>query len=84
MGLKALVGIFPPKAVRHFDHVSPAVHPGMLIVPGTTFELKALCNNSGQAKTHYSEFGPRFGFAWAPDLGLGNLQHYLRGDRLPV
>lgn len=28
------------------------------------------CSNSGQATTRYSEFGPRFGFAWAPDLGF--------------
>ena len=27
------------------------------------------CYNSGQAVTHHSEFGPRLGFAWAPDLG---------------
>ncbi len=27
------------------------------------------CNNAGQAYTRYSEFGPRLGFAWAPDLG---------------
>jgi Carboxypeptidase regulatory-like domain len=27
------------------------------------------CTNSGQAYTRYSEFGPRLGFAWAPDLG---------------
>jgi hypothetical protein len=27
------------------------------------------CSNAGSATTHYSEFGPRFGFAWAPDLG---------------
>jgi hypothetical protein len=27
------------------------------------------CSNSGQATTRYSELGPRFGFAWAPDLG---------------
>ena len=27
------------------------------------------CTNSGQAYTRYSEFGPRIGFAWAPDLG---------------
>ena len=28
------------------------------------------CNNAGQATTRYSEFGPRIGFAWAPDLGM--------------
>jgi hypothetical protein len=28
------------------------------------------CTNSGQAYTRYSEFGPRIGFAWAPDLGV--------------
>jgi len=27
------------------------------------------CTNSGQAYTRYSEFGPRIGFAWSPDLG---------------
>ena len=27
------------------------------------------CSNSGQATKHYDEFGPRVGFAWAPDLG---------------
>lgn len=27
------------------------------------------CTFSGQAYTRYSEFGPRIGFAWAPDLG---------------
>ncbi len=27
------------------------------------------CTNSGQATMHYNEFGPRIGFAWAPDLG---------------
>ncbi len=27
------------------------------------------CKNSGQASTRYTELGPRFGFAWAPDLG---------------
>jgi Carboxypeptidase regulatory-like domain len=28
------------------------------------------CTFSGQAYTRYSEFGPRIGFAWAPDLGV--------------
>jgi hypothetical protein len=28
------------------------------------------CNNAGQATTRHSEFGPRLGFAWAPDLGI--------------
>ncbi len=27
------------------------------------------CQNSAQATTRHTEFGPRFGFAWAPDLG---------------
>jgi hypothetical protein len=28
------------------------------------------CTFSGQAYTRYNEFGPRIGFAWAPDLGV--------------
>jgi hypothetical protein len=28
------------------------------------------CNNATGATTKYYEFGPRFGFAWAPDLGM--------------
>lgn len=27
------------------------------------------CSNSGQATLRHDEFGPRFGFSWAPDLG---------------
>ena len=27
------------------------------------------CTNSAQARTRYTDFGPRIGFAWAPDLG---------------
>lgn len=41
------------------------------------------CSDSGQAKTRYSEFGPRIGFAWAPDLGwlsAGNAKKFsIRG-----
>ncbi len=45
-----------------------AVFPGApmnLLYPGDPG-----CSNSAQATTRYSEFGPRFGFAWAPDLGI--------------
>jgi hypothetical protein len=28
------------------------------------------CNNASGATTRYTGFGPRFGFAWAPDLGV--------------
>ena len=28
------------------------------------------CNNAGQAYTRHTEFGPRIGFAWSPDLGI--------------
>jgi hypothetical protein len=28
------------------------------------------CNNASGATTRYTDFGPRIGFAWAPDLGL--------------
>jgi hypothetical protein len=27
------------------------------------------CDNAAQARTRYTDFGPRIGFAWAPDLG---------------
>ncbi len=36
---------------------------------GIAFPGDRNCSISGQAKTRYSELGPRFGFAWAPDLG---------------
>jgi hypothetical protein len=39
--------------------------PASVVYPGD-----AGCNNSGQATTRYGEFGPRIGFAWAPDLGF--------------
>jgi hypothetical protein len=28
------------------------------------------CNNASGATTRYTDFGPRIGFAWAPDLGM--------------
>jgi hypothetical protein len=28
------------------------------------------CNNASGAKTRYNQFGPRFGFAWVPNLGF--------------
>ncbi len=41
------------------------------------------CTNSAQARTRYSDFGPRIGFAWAPDLGwlsAGNARKFsIRG-----
>jgi hypothetical protein len=43
--------------------VFPAA-PTNLVFPGDPG-----CFNSGEAFTHYNEFGPRIGFAWAPDLG---------------
>jgi hypothetical protein len=39
--------------------------PKNLVYPGDPG-----CTFSGQAYTRYSEFGPRLGFAWAPDLGV--------------
>ena len=36
---------------------------------GMVYGGDAGCSNAGQATTRYSEFGPRFGFAWAPNLG---------------
>ncbi len=38
--------------------------PVNLVYPGDSG-----CFNSGQAHTRHTELGPRFGFAWAPDLG---------------
>ena len=38
--------------------------PTNLLFPGDNG-----CKNSGQAYTRYSEFGPRIGFAFSPDLG---------------
>jgi hypothetical protein len=36
---------------------------------GIAYPGDGSCNNAGLAKTRYTELGPRFGFAWAPDLG---------------
>jgi hypothetical protein len=36
---------------------------------GMNFPGDPGCTYSGQAYTRYNEFGPRIGFAWAPDLG---------------
>jgi hypothetical protein len=36
---------------------------------GVAYPGDGACSNAGLAKTRYSELGPRFGFAWAPDLG---------------
>ncbi len=46
---------------------SSTIFPGApmgLVYPGDPG-----CNNAGKATTRHSEFGPRVGFAWAPDLG---------------
>jgi hypothetical protein len=37
---------------------------------GLNFPGDPGCTISGQAYTRYNEFGPRLGFAWAPDLGI--------------
>jgi hypothetical protein len=36
---------------------------------GMSFPGDPGCSFSGQSYTRYNEFGPRIGFAWAPDLG---------------
>ncbi|HZL25779.1 MAG TPA: carboxypeptidase-like regulatory domain-containing protein [Acidobacteriaceae bacterium] len=36
---------------------------------GLNFPGDPGCTNAGQAHTRHNEFGPRVGFAWAPDLG---------------
>jgi hypothetical protein len=36
---------------------------------GLNFPGDPGCTSSGAAHTRYNEFGPRLGFAWAPDLG---------------
>jgi hypothetical protein len=37
---------------------------------GVAYPGDGKCNNAGLATTRYTELGPRFGFAWAPDLGV--------------
>ncbi|MGA2537130.1 MAG: carboxypeptidase-like regulatory domain-containing protein [Terracidiphilus sp.] len=46
---------------------SSTIFPGAPV--GLNYPGDSGCSSTGQAKIHYSEFGPRFGFAWAPDLG---------------
>ena len=47
--------------------VNSQIFPGA--PTGLAFPGDKDCNNAGSAWTRYSEFGPRVGFAWAPDLG---------------
>lgn len=47
--------------------VFPTAPPGLLY-PGDPG-----CNKNGGNTTKYKNFGPRFGFAWSPDGGLGKL-----------
>ena len=46
---------------------------------GLTYPGDPGCSNAAQATTRYSDFGPRLGFAWAPDLGFlsGGASHWL-------
>jgi len=37
--------------------------------PGIVYPGDPGCYNTGKARTRYTEFGPRFGFAWSPNLG---------------
>lgn len=46
---------------------SSQIFPGAPL--GLNYPGDSGCGSTGQAKIHYGEFGPRFGFAWAPDLG---------------
>jgi hypothetical protein len=46
---------------------SSVIFPGA--PKGMNFPGDPGCTNSSLAYTRYTEFGPRFGFAWAPDLG---------------
>ena len=55
------IACFIPGETSHIFSSAPT----NLVFPGDPG-----CKNSGQATTHYDEFGPRIGFAWAPDLGV--------------
>jgi hypothetical protein len=58
-GGEAVVCLVPGQQSKIFPSAPPSfLYPGD---PG--------CTNSGQAYTRFGDLGPRFGFAWAPDLG---------------
>ena len=58
-GGEAIVCLVPGQQSKIFPSAPPSfLYPGD---PG--------CTNSGQAYTRFGDLGPRFGFAWTPDLG---------------
>ncbi len=58
-GGEAIVCLIPGQQSKIFPSAPPSIiYPGD---PG--------CTNSGQAYTRFGDLGPRFGFAWSPDLG---------------
>lgn len=60
-------GIFCWQASNVQSTVFPNAPPGLLY-PGDTG-----CNRNGGATTKYDHLGPRVGFAWSPDSGMGFL-----------
>lgn len=61
------VGIFCWQASDAKSRIFPTAPPGLLY-PGDPG-----CNRNGGDTTKYKNFGPRFGFAWSPDSGLGRI-----------